>query len=85
MNGFRLPPVVKAERRAMMDQKVGDVSMRVSESEAATRLCPFTLNGASKGTNCAGAKCMAWRWVGKENGFHPGEGFCGMAPHFPSR
>lgn len=55
-------------------------AMRMTEKEARDRLCPMRIQNTSVGSPCAGSKCMAWRWVGKDTI----TGFCGLCPQFPS-
>jgi len=56
----------------------------MTETEAATRVCPLRPD-----LQCVGAECMAWRWVDPiYHGAHR-RGYCGMAgqpyteAHFP--
>ncbi len=58
--------------------------MRVTEAQADDRMCPLSQD-PSAASNCQGSRCMAWRWVGKEEPGTEPVGFCGMSPHFPSR
>ena len=62
-----------------------DAPMRMTEVEAGERLCPMTYHGHTTYGKCCGSKCMAWRWVGKEDQKKDSEGFCGMTTQFPSR
>ncbi len=69
--------------------KDNNLSMKITEHEARTnRLCPMSFNVPSPHQppgSCWGSKCMAWRWVGKEESEKPSTGFCGLSSHFPSR
>lgn len=50
--------------------------MRLTEEEAKEKMCPMARH-ETQDDNCAGSKCMAWRWV--HNVIHKEVGYCGLA------